>query len=398
VSESSHESDGPSRDELRELLGDVLGSIEEELNTGETRAAGDSLVDSPEPSGPARVLLVSRRDSDSRLLSSRLEALGTTVEVVRNAFAALDKLRTGVYEAVISDLNLWANNGGLLLERIESMGVHLPVLFLVERAADGGPRELGFPAGDPDFLRCPLFPAEMERGLARLLADGLERKSNGDGDDSGLVAGDRDDVLPVELEAPGVREDGPEDVLTSIDESRARQALVDDGVLDRALVDEALEKAPASGSLEEGRFTGTGPLTGELEDEGAQVEGGAAGFYETPEVGWLRFLVKGHRLLHEEPRELGPLARLALEELGALAVGLFVDEGGRTSASLESQAGTESLLFKRILDANRGKVSDGQTVVVEVPGSRLVLLGLSPQAQEAGRAYLEDLRLLLEDW
>ena len=115
------------------------------------------------------------------------------------------------------------------------------------------------------------------------------------------------------------------------------------------------------------------------------------------EFSWLRFLVKGYRAAHSGAGG-DALVRLAADELGALSVGLLWRQGSRTLAFLESQAGTDSLLFKRVLEAARQGKGNEKGIVVTGGDATLAILGLPPPFRSASEPYVEDLRCLLAVW
>ncbi len=78
----------------------------------------------------AEVLFVARRSRESHLLETLLAAAGCEITVVRNPFAALDRIRSSPPQAIVSELELWAEEGSLLLERLRSTHLRLPVLLI----------------------------------------------------------------------------------------------------------------------------------------------------------------------------------------------------------------------------------------------------------------------------
>jgi len=361
MNEGRHEaSDGPSRDELRELLGEVLGGIEEELNT-DAGSGEKSYPAGGRESHP--VLLVSRRSDDVRIVEEGLGAQGWRVEKVVNAFAALDKLRTSTYSAVVSDLDLWANNGSLLLERVEGLDAPIPVLFLVERGPTGEPKDLGFPVGAPSFIHCPLDTREFEEKLSELWPFEASGPSSA-----------ADTAPAVESPAPpsGGVQDEPEEVS---DEDLPREDLPRDDMPPEEMLPGAAEESGAVAS-----------------------EASLPGPIRSADVGWLRWLVLGQRQLRDPSGTAAGLARLAVDELGALATGFFCSKGDRTIASLESQAGIDHLLFRHVLDAQRGRLDEAKAMTIHGENACLVLIGLTPVIRDAGAEFADDVRELLVAW
>jgi CheY-like chemotaxis protein len=156
--------DGPelSGEEIRELLrDDALGA--EPVAEGPPGASRPS---------SGHVLLVSRRKDDLGLFRSRLEAHGASVTIVRNPFSALDQIRRAVFEGVVTDLGLWANDGELLLDRVRPRDSGLPLLFIADRLRDedGRLRTRLRGAGAFDVVFRPYSAADVERAAAELVS------------------------------------------------------------------------------------------------------------------------------------------------------------------------------------------------------------------------------------
>jgi CheY-like chemotaxis protein len=171
----SFEANGLSREELRELLGDAALEDEAarsgwpggEAGAGDLEARGrDDLLAAEGAALPPRILVAGRRRSENTLLRERLERLGARVDVVRNAFSALDLLRAGSHDAVVTDLDLWATHGTLLEDRVGARQLGVPVLLLADRGRDAEPILRGRAWR---VLRRPLGSAEMESALRDLL-------------------------------------------------------------------------------------------------------------------------------------------------------------------------------------------------------------------------------------
>lgn len=128
--------------ELEELLAGVDPGVEdsEALPPG-VAPDGQAPADSgPRPGGSSaarlrhrapRVLAITRGRTDTTLLLQRLEAHGAHVLRVRSPFRGLDALRDAPPDAVVSDLDLWAEEGSLLLERVARLVQPCPILLAV---------------------------------------------------------------------------------------------------------------------------------------------------------------------------------------------------------------------------------------------------------------------------
>ena len=145
-----------SGEEIRELLREDAGE------------PGDASPRVVQASG--RVLVVLRRGPEGDLIKGRLKANGLDVTVLRNPFGALDQMRRDAYDAVVSDMALWANRGALLLERLGAPQRKVPVLFLA--SAEGEPREeveaLALKRGAWRVLFRPLGAADLEKAAQDL--------------------------------------------------------------------------------------------------------------------------------------------------------------------------------------------------------------------------------------
>jgi CheY-like chemotaxis protein len=153
-----------SGDEIRELLGADAGGVEPE------RAPGiDPAVPGERTRSRPRVLIVSRRKADVDLLKACLEAAGAVPALARNPFTALDRVRADEPDLVVSDLDLWANHGALLLQRLQGLPRRPPLLFVADRARSAGLKERAEEAGAAGILLRPLRPGEVEDRLGGLL-------------------------------------------------------------------------------------------------------------------------------------------------------------------------------------------------------------------------------------
>jgi CheY-like chemotaxis protein len=148
VIDGRFEGESLSGEEIRGLLG-------EEDSTDEKKKS------------PLRihVLLASRSEEDADLLRGRLECHGAVVTQVRNPFSALDQLRRARYEGVVSDVELWAGEGSLLMDRVLRSESAVPVLFVggTTGPPPGGLRARLLQAGAWDLLPRPLETGSLEK-------------------------------------------------------------------------------------------------------------------------------------------------------------------------------------------------------------------------------------------
>jgi len=130
------------------------------------------------PREAARILIVSRRAADVEVLRACLESGGAAVVVARNPFTALDRMRDGLFDAVITDFDAWAQDGKLLFDRIRDLGREVPVLFVGERSQERGSRleERARQAGAAGLIHRPLSPGEVESAIRSLISRAGEER------------------------------------------------------------------------------------------------------------------------------------------------------------------------------------------------------------------------------
>lgn len=113
------------------------------------------------------VLMASRRADDARALTDRLLAHHAEVTAVRSSFRALDRIRANHYDAVVTDLELWADGGALLFQRIVELEDRPLVIFLSERDLRKDRALLS--AGAAGVILSPLSPRQVELTVRQLL-------------------------------------------------------------------------------------------------------------------------------------------------------------------------------------------------------------------------------------
>jgi CheY-like chemotaxis protein len=114
----------------------------------------------------ARVLILAGDRREALHLKRQIEHTGLQTTVKRNPFDALDALRWRRHDLVISDLDLWADEGRLLLDRIEASGEETPVVFVGADAEETRRRALR--AGAFQGLGCPIQAGEIQAVLETL--------------------------------------------------------------------------------------------------------------------------------------------------------------------------------------------------------------------------------------
>jgi CheY-like chemotaxis protein len=83
----------------------------------------------------ADVLVALRSLDEGRTVVRELRESGHTVACVRNPFRALDELRVRPRDALITDIDLWVDDGALLFDRLHSAGASTHVIFIGDDAS-----------------------------------------------------------------------------------------------------------------------------------------------------------------------------------------------------------------------------------------------------------------------
>ncbi|MBI4601276.1 MAG: response regulator [Planctomycetes bacterium] len=339
-----------SDEEIRELLAEPAPPPADQPGA----VAGQPGVAAYQPRAAAgherRVLLVSRRDGDAALLRARLEARGAVVHVVRQPFRALDVLRGLPLDAVVTDLELWADDGALLFDRIRVLGRAIPVLLV----GDGpGAEDRALRAGAWGFLARPFDAGAVERAARSLLEAA--------GEPPGACAG--------EPALEGAGELPPQET--------------------PAAPPRAAEEAAA----------GPAPPVG--------APPAARGAERDAEIPWLRL----HLALSRLAREWDPLdararsvLELVREVLAPSAALLLYEDRGRLAVRIDAPAGAGRPALAALLEAGEGEGSAVPVPAATDPlvigpgdsgGPRLILAGLDPALGDAARSMAADVALAL---
>ncbi|SDD47480.1 hybrid sensor histidine kinase/response regulator [Nocardioides lianchengensis] len=123
----------------------------------------------PAPRSRGHVLVVEDNDVNQVVAVGILATLGFTADVAEDGRAALDRLRTTSYDAVLMDCQMPELDGydaTRALRVIEGLGRHTPVVALTASAVQGE-RERCLEAGMDDYLAKPITPADVDAVLTR---------------------------------------------------------------------------------------------------------------------------------------------------------------------------------------------------------------------------------------
>ena len=387
-------SDDLSQDEIRELLREDLAEGE----TGDLRAAPlreaplrETLAIAP------RLLVVSRKGVDAELLRGRLEARGARLFSVRNPFTALDQLRRAPFDGIVSDLDLWANDGSLLLERIRALGRRIPVLFITDRGHDarGNLGDRLTQAGAWGILYRPLRPADLEGAAQSFLADLGGRREDARRAADAAAPPETGQAASAGWDARGPAGDagglGSSDDLGEGKDAAQGAARA---VGEMPTVGEMPAEMPGELPGEKRGQPGSVPAAGrgrDIPEDGAPEPG---------EILWLRFFYHATRGLRAETdpeARMRKIARLALEHLRPKAAGVVYRAGGLEQAYFLGASG-ESLEEALATAASGAPDAEGagDGLAIRFPGGALILLRLPRAAREKAAEYLDEARRLLE--
>ena len=134
----------------------------------------------PATSGsPGTILVVDDNLTNQLLVEAQLKRLGYVCEAAFDGAEALERLRSGRFDAVLMDCNMPVMDGYMATRRIRAeergSGVHIPILALTASTMDGN-RDACERAGMDGFLTKPLHLADLSRELSRFLGEGPKRR------------------------------------------------------------------------------------------------------------------------------------------------------------------------------------------------------------------------------
>jgi CheY-like chemotaxis protein len=353
-----------TEEEIRELLSDVPASREEGGN-----GDADASVN-----GGTRILFLSRRGADAALLRARLEARGAVLQVVRNPFTALDRMRVAPPEAIVTDLDLWADDGALLFDRLARLPSAVPVVFLARSRGDQARIDERLrKAGAWEVLFQPFDAGEAESAARRLLdaARGVPVARSSPPELEGIP--------PCSSGGPAGESSRPAEELGPSGELEGLDGLAERDVDARSSL---LESGEGTGGESRLVARGGGPADGEL--------------------GWLRFhldLSRAVRTAGTREDRADAILECVLLRLAPRAAGLFFEVEGRAAARMESAPGAgQAALDSLCAVAETGRFARDVERSLQIRGAwgRLVMLDLPPATHAAASAYLDDVRNLVE--
>lgn len=128
----------------------------------------------------SHLLIVEEETTLAEVTAFRLELLGFSVQVARNAEEAIPLLKQKKPDLMIVDLKLPGAGGIAFIERLASEieTAAIPVIAL-SFDAELEQVQRAFSAGAADFLVAPYNPAVLEEKVEHLLAEAVQLKSGG---------------------------------------------------------------------------------------------------------------------------------------------------------------------------------------------------------------------------
>ena len=111
-----------------------------------------------------RILYAEDEIALARAVAKILEKNNYTVDVVHNGMDALDYLQSGNYDIAILDIMMPKMDGILVLRKLRSMGISIPVIMLTAKV-EIDDKVLGLDSGANDYLTKPFDTKEL---LARI--------------------------------------------------------------------------------------------------------------------------------------------------------------------------------------------------------------------------------------
>ncbi|MCR8642896.1 response regulator transcription factor [Paenibacillus sp. N1-5-1-14] len=118
-----------------------------------------------------RILIVEDELGLAEALTQLLKRNHYSIDIVHDGAAALDHVRSGIYDLVLLDIMLPEMDGITILRTIRKQGISMPVILLTAKG-DVSDKVLGLDYGADDYIAKPFSSEEL---LARIRA-ALRRK------------------------------------------------------------------------------------------------------------------------------------------------------------------------------------------------------------------------------
>jgi two-component system OmpR family response regulator len=118
--------------------------------------------------GKANVLVVDDEPGVREMLTDALHLQGYKVTAVGDGFEALKELRAGVFDLVVSDINMPKVDGYEMLERMRNVGDATPVILLTARG-EKADLARGFRTGADDYVTKPFGLEELSLRIEAVL-------------------------------------------------------------------------------------------------------------------------------------------------------------------------------------------------------------------------------------
>ena len=140
---------------------------------GATAHARNVSGDSPTPGAtPLRILLAEDETISQFAMRVMLQRMGHSVLAVSNGRAAVEEFKSGVFDAILMDIQMPEMDGVEATKAIrsdESLGERalVPVIALTAYALEGD-REKFLAAGMDDYVTKPVSLGELQRALAKV--------------------------------------------------------------------------------------------------------------------------------------------------------------------------------------------------------------------------------------
>lgn len=119
----------------------------------------------------AGILVVDDSPINSELIKNTLVPFGYAVDIADGTHAALEKLRTGTFDLILSDLHMPINDGISLLRAVKADPVHAatPFVFISASYENDADQALALALGARRFLCRPIEPDALLAELAACL-------------------------------------------------------------------------------------------------------------------------------------------------------------------------------------------------------------------------------------